>query len=96
MACMVAPVKNRAGLIHRRQGGCGGQASAGDKVMTSIWTMMRQELPQLVARSAVVALLITAPVLAMANAQAPGGTVIDHIQKRNSGIGLVLLMSLQR
>lgn len=45
---------------------------------------------------AMLALLLTAPVLAMANTGDDGSPFIEHIQKKNSGVGFVILVSLQR
>jgi hypothetical protein len=63
--------------------------------MSKIQNMCMTPLRYL-ARITFAALLISAPVLAMANTNGGSGSVIDHIQKKNNGVGFVLLVSLQR
>lgn len=53
-------------------------------------------LLRLLPQFALLALLISAPVLAMANTGGGSGMFIEHQQKKNSGFGFVLLVSLQR
>jgi len=59
---------------------------------TKFWTKMLRPLPQV----ALLALLISVPMLAMAHTQDDGAVFLEHIEKQNSGVGFVLLVSLQR
>lgn len=51
---------------------------------------------QLLPRAALVAVLLTAPVLGVSAARSSAGATIEAPALKKSGAGLVLLMSLQR
>ena len=51
---------------------------------------------RLLPRAALILLVLAAPVLAVPAMRADGGSTIDAPAMRKSGVGLVLLVSLQR
>lgn len=51
---------------------------------------------RLLPRTAVMLMMLAAPVLAVPSIQSDGGTIIEAPAMKKSGAGLVLLVSLQR